>query len=262
MWGGLYTRYYLQRCFPEAMVAAVGQFGEPKHWHGSPSAALRRAQLLLGNTVVRGLPRDVRRKLNELATLYLDLDLETDLGQDYKPRVEAAGSPTSDGSGSTATGRCTPPTPQPGTRANKESRNDGKSGGGDSGGSDIEKGPIECYQDKDNRAEAVFGVDEGERACGTAEEGNDVDLDGSRVSSPATASHPPLITSFASSQIDAQSHALDPPPEQLWTWGPHSTGQKIIDFVSAKDAIRFDVLKEAGGNAGPSIVDADLEEHD
>ena len=264
--GGLYTRYYLRRCFPEAMVASVGRFGEPKHWHGSPSAALRRAQLLLGNTVVKGLPKDVRRKLNELASLYLDLDLETDLGQDYEPGFEAAGSPASDGSGSTATGRCTPSTSRPGTRANRKSMGDGKSGGGDSGGFDKEKGPSESYGEQDNRAGAVFGVNEGdseERACGTVDEGNEVNLDGSHDSSPTIASHPSLIASFTSSLIDTQSHALDPSSEQPWTWGPHSTGQKIIDFVSTKDAIRFDVLGEAGGNTEPLIVDADLEEkHD
>lgn len=218
------------------MVASIGQFGEPKHWHGSPSAALRRAQLLLGNMVVEGLPKDARRKLNELASLYLDLDLETDLGQGYEQGTEAAGSHASDGLGTTTTGRCPPSTSRSGRQASR------KSGGVESGGFDREKGPSESYKEKDNRTSAIFGVDEGDpggEACGTVEEGNEVDLDRSHDSSST-------IASFTSSQIDTQSHALDPSSEQPWTWGPHSTGQKIMDFVSAKDAIRFGVLEEAG----------------
>ena len=84
------------------------------------------------------------------------------MGQDYEAEVEESGSPTSDGSRSTASGRCTPLTSRPGIGANRKSMGDGKIGGEDSGGSDKEKGPSEIYEEKDNRAGAVFGMDEGD----------------------------------------------------------------------------------------------------
>jgi hypothetical protein len=109
------------------------------------------------------------------------------------------------------------------------------------------------------------GHDREERADGTAEEeGKDEDLDDCHHdSSPKIPSHPSHITSFTSIQIDTLSYASDPSSRQPWTWGPHSTCQKVIDFLSAKDAIRFDMPGETGGNTEPLIADVTLEgKHD
>ncbi|KAH9215295.1 hypothetical protein DL95DRAFT_461343 [Leptodontidium sp. 2 PMI_412] len=178
---------------------------------------LRRAQLLLGNTVVEG-------QLNELVSLYLDLDLETDPRQDCDLNVEAVASSASDSSGRTArTGRCTPSTSRPGTRRKKGRRSmgEGQSGGGCPGGVDEWRGPGETCGEEGNDISAAFGVDEdnsGERVGGMADEGNEANLDDCHHdASPKIPSYPSLITSFTSSQIDTQSHVSDPSSQLPWT---------------------------------------------
>ena len=53
----------------------------------------------------------------------------------------------------------------------------------------------------------------------------------------------------AALQLSLQKDSMQMVPLSLChQMSPHSTTQKIIDFVSAKDAIRFDVLEQAGGN--------------
>ncbi|KAJ5933852.1 hypothetical protein N7454_006181 [Penicillium verhagenii] len=72
--GGLYYRVFLH---PFILGGADAQLiypalSEPRQWHGSPSATLRRAFLVLGNSRAAMIDPDTRKKISDLHSLYFD----------------------------------------------------------------------------------------------------------------------------------------------------------------------------------------------
>jgi hypothetical protein len=71
--GGLYVRYTLRDYFPRLgqpeFVPGPGPFSDPVPWHGAPMAALRRAFMILGDPLLKGIPRQTKQALRTLSDL-------------------------------------------------------------------------------------------------------------------------------------------------------------------------------------------------
>ncbi|TKA39991.1 hypothetical protein B0A49_13781, partial [Cryomyces minteri] len=97
--GGTYLRFTLRDYFPKLgqppFVPGPGPFVNPEPWHGAPTAALQRGFRVLGNPLLRGIPRKIKQSLHTLLALYQEEVLEDDIsGQ--RTQADAENFPSED----------------------------------------------------------------------------------------------------------------------------------------------------------------------
>jgi hypothetical protein len=215
---GLYTRYVLRKFLPPMITYGLGSFQQAKPWHGSPAAALRRACMVLGNmaTPKGAIPNEVRKKLQKLADLWMEVDVDW---WDHSIAVDVNSlSSTLDDSENE--------TKRPSRRNTlRQQRRDGKASNASSNAAlpvekseDVKEGAVHDTDASKDAPQNNIGSPELR-----AESPPSLEFDGHTICASDDSSHPATKNTNDNAKIRPKS----------WTWGPGATSQDAVDFFSA-----------------------------